>query len=175
MRACVVNNTGSPEALRLQNIPDPVTREGEVHIRAHAFGINRLEFQLGSRQVRQQYPQGIDAVLDITGSATVRDTLQAIRAFGEVVTIGLLSGRIIEQLNLLSDLPNAVGLRFFSTQMRGTASLLLNKAPLAHIAQQRAIGAIPSIRAHLFDFGQIIQADELMASNQAIGKIVVRL
>jgi NADPH2:quinone reductase len=327
MKAYVINNTGTPEVLRLQNIPDPVACEGEVRIRVHAFGINRLEVDIRSgsygpltsptvlgieavgevvednsgtffpgqrvatamgglgfdrtgsyaeqvvvrrenvipfgdvnlgweelaalpeafltawgaltptlklqagqtllirgatssvgqaaivyakdlgaqviattrrhsqcerlielgadsvlidtgsiaEQIRQQYPQGIDAALEITGATSVRDTIQSIRAFGEVVAIGLLNGRVIEQLDLLSDLPNAVGLRFFSTQMLGSSSLPLNEAPLSRIAQQRAIGAIPSICAHLFDFEQVIQAHELMASNQATGKIVVCL
>ncbi|CDG21597.1 Zinc-containing alcohol dehydrogenase superfamily [Xenorhabdus poinarii G6] len=327
MKAYVINNTGAPGVMKLQDIPEPITREGEVRIRVHAFGINRLEVDIRSgsygplaaptvlgieavgeviednsgaffpgqrvatamgglgfdrtgsyaeqvvvrrdnvipfgdvnldweelaalpeafltawgaltptlglsegqrllirgatssvgqaaivyakyrgakviattrrhsqcerlielgadsvlvdtgtiaEQVRQQYPQGVDAVLEITGGETVRDSLQSVRAFGEVVVIGLLSGRVIEQLDLLSDLPNAVGLRFFSTQMLGTPELRLDKAPLAHIAQQRAMGAIPSIRAHSFDFDQIIQAHELMSSNQAVGKIVVRL
>lgn len=125
-------------------------------------------------QVREHWPQGADAVLEVVGASTVRDSLQAVRPFGEVVVVGLLGGRVIKQVDLLADLPEAVGLRFFKTQMLGTSALPLTDAPLARLVELRGRGVIPSTLGHTFDFGEIAKAHSLMESNQAIGKIVVR-
>ena len=43
MKAYVINHTGQPDVLSLQDFSDPVIQDGEVRIRVHAFGINRLE------------------------------------------------------------------------------------------------------------------------------------
>lgn len=153
------------------------TRREALRERLLALGADAVFIDDGSlsEQVRRHWPQGADAAVEVVGAATVRDTLRAIRPFGEVVAIGLLGGRVIERLDLLADLPDAVGLRFFSTQALGTSALPLDDAPLAEVARLRAAGTIPSILAHTFDFDQVAQAHALMASNQALGKIVVRI
>ncbi len=43
MKAAVVHAPGGPEVLRLENLPIPTPREGQVLIRVKAFGINRSE------------------------------------------------------------------------------------------------------------------------------------
>jgi NADPH2:quinone reductase len=126
-------------------------------------------------QVRAHWPQGADAVLEVVGASTVRDSLHAVRPFGEVVVVGLLGGRVIEQVDLLADLPEAVGLRFFKTQMLGTPALPLTDAPLARLAELRAKNSVPSTLGHTFDFSELAKAHALMESNQAAGKIVVRV
>jgi NADPH2:quinone reductase len=89
--------------------------------------------------------------------------------------VGLLGGRVIEQVDLLADLPEAVGLRFFKTQMLGTPALPLTDAPLARLAELRAKNSVPSTLGHTFDFSELAKAHALMESNQAAGKIVVRV
>ncbi|MFP9230828.1 zinc-binding dehydrogenase [Pectobacterium cacticida] len=153
------------------------TRREAQRERLLALGADSVLIDDGvlANRVRQSWPHGADAAVEVVGAATVRDTLRAVRPFGQVVAIGLLGGRVIERLDLLADLPDAVGLRFFSTQALGTPALSLDDNPLAQLAQQHAAGAIPSILAHTFDFDQVAQAHALMASNQALGKILVVL
>jgi len=43
MRAIVLSTPGGPSALKLQNVPIPTAKSGEVLIRVHAFGLNRSE------------------------------------------------------------------------------------------------------------------------------------
>ena len=43
MRAAVIREAGGPEVLRLEDVPVPVPRDGEVLIRVRAFGLNRSE------------------------------------------------------------------------------------------------------------------------------------
>jgi NADPH:quinone reductase-like Zn-dependent oxidoreductase len=43
MRAAVIHETGGPEVLRVEEVPDPVPREGEVLVRVSAAGVNRFD------------------------------------------------------------------------------------------------------------------------------------
>ena len=43
MKAAVIREAGGPEVLRLEDVPVPVPRDGEVLIRVRAFGLNRSE------------------------------------------------------------------------------------------------------------------------------------
>jgi NADPH:quinone reductase len=43
MRAVVLHETGGPEVLRLEEVPDPVPGEGEVLVRVQAVGVNRFD------------------------------------------------------------------------------------------------------------------------------------
>jgi NADPH2:quinone reductase len=52
MRAVVVHETGGPEVLRLEEVPDPQPGEGEVLVRVEAVGINHVDLAMraGSAQ-----------------------------------------------------------------------------------------------------------------------------
>ncbi len=43
MKAYVVYQAGGPEVLKLQELPDPSAKKGQVHIAVKAFGLNRAE------------------------------------------------------------------------------------------------------------------------------------
>jgi NADPH:quinone reductase-like Zn-dependent oxidoreductase len=65
MKAAVIHAPGSAEVLRLEEIPIPVPRRGEVLIRIRAFGLNRSELftrQGHSPDVRFPRVLGIEAV-----------------------------------------------------------------------------------------------------------------
>jgi NADPH2:quinone reductase len=126
--------------------------------------------------VRKVVPKGIDAALEVVGAATLRDTIKTLRPFGAVSVIGLLGGApVLEQFNLMQDLPGATRLDFFTSGLLGTPALPLTDAPLKWLAQETAGGRIPSLRVLTFDFDDVPAAHSLMESNQAIGKLVVRL
>ena len=46
MRAIVVRETGGPDVLRLESVPDPTPGPGEVVVRLHAIGVNPVETYL---------------------------------------------------------------------------------------------------------------------------------
>lgn len=56
MKAVVIREPGTPDVLRLLDVPDPEPDEGEVRIRVEAAGINRAD--LLQRQGRYPAPEG---------------------------------------------------------------------------------------------------------------------
>ncbi len=64
MKAVVIREAGGPEVLRLERLPVPVPRRGEVLIRVKAFGLNRSElFTRQGHSPNVQFPRvlGIEA------------------------------------------------------------------------------------------------------------------
>ncbi|MBH3426036.1 MULTISPECIES: zinc-binding alcohol dehydrogenase family protein [Pseudomonas] len=154
------------------------TRSADNVQRLREMGADHVLIDNGSiaEQVRQLIAQGVDAVLEVVGAATVRDSLKAVRPFGAVSVIGLLGGApVLEQLNLMQDLPAAVKLNFFGSGLLGTQDMPLKDSPLLWIAKEIEAGRMPSIRTKTFDFEQIPDAHRLIESNGALGKLVVKL
>lgn len=125
-------------------------------------------------QVREIAPEGVDAAIEVVGASTVKDTLKAVRPWGQVAVVGLLGGPpIIESFNLMGDLPNTVRLSFFSSGLLGSPTLPLDSSPLNWVAEQVARGAIADSLSHTFTVDQIQDAHRLLDSGEAAGKIVV--
>ena len=69
MRAVVVAAPGGPEQLHVEEIPDPVAREGEIVVRVAAAGVNRAD--LLQRQGFYPPPPGASEILGLEASGTV--------------------------------------------------------------------------------------------------------
>ncbi len=146
--------------------------------RLRAIGADAVVIDTGeiAQAVLAHAPHGVDVALEVVGAATVRDTLKAVRPYGAVVVIGLLGGPpVIESLDLTSDLPRAASLSFFGSGLLGTPDLPLTGAPLARMAQRIAAKTTPSLRVRTFDFDDVRRAHSLIESDQALGKLVVRI
>src|SRR5262249_6207526 len=87
MRAVRLSAPGPVGNLRLTTLPLPPEQDGWVRIRIEAFGLNRSELKLDPGEVapavRELYPDGVDAALDLVGTPTpLPDTLRAVRVHG---------------------------------------------------------------------------------------------
>lgn len=154
------------------------TRSAERESRLKELGATHVIIDQGeiSEQVRALYPAGVDAALEVVGAATLKDTIKAIRPFGAVTVIGLLGGApVIEHLHLMQDLPSAISVNFFPSGLFGTAALPLTDTPLDWIAKEIEEGRMPSIVTQVFNFTDLRRAHSLIESNQAFGKLVVRI
>jgi len=64
MKAIRVHETGGPEVMRLETVPDPVAAEGQVVVRIHAAGVNPVDAYIRSasqgRQPALPYTPGSD-------------------------------------------------------------------------------------------------------------------
>lgn len=153
------------------------TRSAERESRLQELGATHVIIDQGeiSEKVRALYPLGVDVALEVVGAATLKDTIKSIRPFGAVTVIGLLGGApVLEQLHLMMDLPNAVSVNFFPSGLFG-AALPLMDTPLVWIAKEIEVGRMPSIVAQVFNFTDLRRAHSLIESDEAFGKLVVRV
>lgn len=86
MRAAVIREAGGPEVLRLEDVPVPVPRDGEVLIRVRAFGLNRSELF-----TRQGHSPGVafPRILGIEAVGTVEAAPGGTFAPGEAVATAM--------------------------------------------------------------------------------------
>ena len=137
----------------------------------HTGLIDRPEL---SQEVRRLYPDGIDAVMDIVGNTSLKDSLKMVKKGGSVCNAGFLGGGDSMSFNPLTDMPSSVNLNFFASFMLGSKDFPLTDIPMQEIVDRVSRGEYLAKPAHVFQFDEISKAHEMMESNSAIGKIVVR-
>lgn len=143
-----------------------------------ALGADHVVIDNGEihQEIRQLFPDGVNHALEIVGASTVKDTLKAVRLWGQVAVVGLLGGApVLDNFNLMGDLPNTVRLSFFSSGLFGNAALPLDESPLNEIADAVLNGLIPSTVAQTFSIEAIQAAHRLLDEGIANGKIVVTI
>ena len=152
------------------------TRNANSEAKLKSMGADHVVIDDGAihEKVKAIAPAGVDNAIEIVGAATVKDTLKCIRAWGQVVVVGLLSGPpVLDSFNLMGDLPGTVKLSFFSSGILGTEKLPLDDSPLNWIAHKVANGSIPSTLGKTFRVEDIQEAHRLLDRGTANGKIVV--
>ncbi|MBI3561549.1 MAG: zinc-binding dehydrogenase [Gammaproteobacteria bacterium] len=128
-----------------------------------------------SARLKVMYPQGINGVLDIVGNTTLLDSLKMVKKGGYVCNAGFLAGGNAIPFNPLMDLPSSVNLNFFASFMLGTKDFPLSSIPMQAMVDRAFKGYYKAKPVKVFDFAEIPAAHALMESNNAHGKIVVRL
>ncbi|MFE4544621.1 zinc-binding dehydrogenase [Arthrobacter sp. NPDC056727] len=125
-----------------------------------------------ARTVRDIFPQGVDAALEIVGTPTLPDTLRAVRVHGTVCFIGMVSNEwTVKDFYPIAYLPRGVRL----TAYGGNASDL-PQATLQAILDDVAAGRLHFPIHHVYDgLEQVRQAHADMEANAATGKLVVRV
>ena len=130
-----------------------------------------------SKRVRELHPRGVDAVLDVIGNSTVLDSLAMARRHGRACLVGLLDHvPSIPDFNPMFQMPHA-GVHFsaFVSWSLGTGDVPLSGIPFQGIVDRVTSGAYKAKPARTFGFEEIREAHRLMESNEANGKIVVRV
>jgi NADPH2:quinone reductase len=129
-----------------------------------------------SKRIRERHPQGIDAVLDIVCNTTVLDSLAMLRRGGHVCLVGFLGGGGPLTLEPVFQMPSGTHLSVFASALvTGTPEFPLSEIPFQDIVDRVAAGTYKAKPAKVFRFEDIQEAHRLVESNQANGKIVVRL
>lgn len=120
-------------------------------------------------KVRAIYPQGVDKVLELVGTLTLKDSLQCVKTGG----VACMSGMLAEQWQIpdfepMKFIPATVRLTIYdSGQIRSSAEVFqafIHKVEMGQIKLK--IGKV-------FPLDKIIEAHQLMERNRADGKIVV--
>ncbi len=127
-----------------------------------------------SGRVRERYPEGIDAVLDIVGNTTILDSLAMLRRGGRACLVGFLGGGGPLALEPVFQIPSGVHFSVFASALvTGTPAFPLSEIPFQAIVDRVAEGVYKAKPAKAFRFDQIQAAHRLMETNGAGGKLVV--
>jgi len=138
------------------------------------LGAERVELE--APDVSRRLSQKVDAVLDLVGNSTILDSLALVRRGGLVCPAGFLGGLApLPSFNPLREMPSGVHLSFFGSFVLGTAEFPLSDIPLQQMVDRAAAGTYKTQPARVFRFDQIGEAHRVMESNQAAGKLVVRV
>ncbi|MER5726880.1 zinc-binding dehydrogenase [Streptomyces sp. NPDC002138] len=119
----------------------------------------------------------VDAVLDIVGNSALRDSLATVRPRGRVCQLGFLGGLApVQDFAPLADMPSGVQLSFFgSAFVLGTADFPLAEVPFDAICRKVEDGTYRARPTRTFGFHDVVEAHRVMATGQALGKMVVTL
>jgi NADPH:quinone reductase-like Zn-dependent oxidoreductase len=121
--------------------------------------------------VRQIVPGGVDRALELVGTPTLRDTLQATRVHGVVCMAGMLSNQwTVREFYPIQYIPSGVFLTGY-----GGDSDDITAGQLQSFVDAVASGAIKIATDRVFAFDDIVAAHRYMEDNRATGKLVVRI
>ena len=148
------------------------TRQSDRLDQLKAHGVDHPILDNGAiaRQVRRIVPDGVDAALELVGTPTLPDTLQATRIHGTVCFAGMLSNQwTVRDFYPIGYIPSGVRLTAYS----GGATDL--PAPvLQHYLDQIAAGTFNLGPITTYPMDQIRDAHHAIETNTVSGKIVVR-
>jgi NADPH:quinone reductase-like Zn-dependent oxidoreductase len=138
-----------------------------------AIGVEEVIVDHGriADRVRQFAPAGVDIALELVGTPTLRDTLQATRIHGTVCFTGMLSNEwIVPDFYPIEYLPRGVRLTAYS----GNATDLPISV-LQRFLDDVDTGQVNVPLARTYRFDDIQQAHRDMEANTVAGKLVVRV
>ena len=140
------------------------------------LGVDRMEIEGPDLSERIAESKRIDAVLDLVGNSTFMDSLRMLRRGGRMCLAGWLGGLDpVNSFNPLLQMPSGVYFTFFGSFVFGTPDFPVSDVPLQAIVDKAAAGIYQAKPARVFQFDEIREAHEAMESNQANGKMVVRI
>ena len=129
-----------------------------------------------AKRVRERYPSGVDAVLDIVGNTTILDSLAMLRRDGHACLVGFLGGGGPLALEPVFQIPSGRHLSIFASALvTGTPEFPLSEIPFQAIVDRVADGTYDARPAKVFAFTEIQAAHRLMEGDGAGGKLVVKL
>jgi NADPH:quinone reductase-like Zn-dependent oxidoreductase len=152
------------------------TRKKERFDTLLQLGAERAEIETPALSESMAERKKIDAVLDLVGNTTFMDSLRLLRRGGRMCLAGWLGGLDpVNNFNPLLQMPSGVYFTFFGSFVFGTPEFPVSDIPLQSIVDKVAKGVYKAKPARVFQFDDIREAHEAMESNQANGKMVVRI
>jgi NADPH:quinone reductase len=140
------------------------------------LGAKRVELEGPELSKRLPETKKVDVVLDLVGNRTLLDSIAISHRRGRVCLAGWLGGLApIPDFNPLLQMASGVHFSLFGSFVFGTPEFPVSEVPLQEIADRVAKGIYNAKPVAVFPFEQIREAQRLMESGQAFGKIVVKL
>lgn len=122
-----------------------------------------------ARSVRKVFPEGIDRVLELVGTATLLDSIRTAAKSGIVCMTGMVSNEWeLERFSPMDAIPTAI----YLTSYAGEAYDFIN-TPLQSFINKIESGDTNIRIGKQFTLEDIVEAHRIMEANQAGGKIIV--
>jgi NADPH2:quinone reductase len=124
-----------------------------------------------SELVREIFPQGVDKVLELIGTTTLKDSLKSIALKGMVCMTGILGNEwSMKRFTPMGDIPSLGRLTVYMGESKN-----LSKALLQEFIDDVENGSIKLTIDKVFSLNQVSDAHHYMEDNKAKGKIVVKI
>ncbi len=122
-----------------------------------------------ANEVRTIHREGVDKVLELVGTTTLRDSLRCLKPNGIACMTGTVSNQWeFDAFSPMEAIPTAVCLTIYSG---GPVEFI--QTPLQELVRQVEDGALRIKTGPVFSLDQIVDAHRCMQTNRASGKIVV--
>jgi NADPH:quinone reductase-like Zn-dependent oxidoreductase len=147
------------------------TRRAEREQLLRSSGVDQVFIDTGAiaAQVKEVFPSGVDKVLELVGTTTIRDSLRCTKQRGIVCMTGMVGNKwTFDEFDPMEVIPTAVCL---TTYDGGAEDFMLT--PLEELVDKIANGQLPIKIGKVFRLEQIVEAHRFMQENKAGGKIVV--
>lgn len=134
-------------------------------------GADQVFIDTGSiaRQVMEVCPQGVDKVLELIGTTTLKDSLRCAKQHGIVCMTGIVGNQwSFENFAPMEEIPTAI----YLTSYAGESEDFM-RTPLQQLVDQIAAGKLRVQVGKIFRLDEIVEAHRAMEENKAGGKIVV--
>ncbi len=122
-------------------------------------------------QVRDIFPDGVNKVLELIGTRTLKDSLKCIGPKGMVCMTGILGNEwTVKEFTPMGDIPSLGRLTVYMGESKN-----LSKKLLQEFIDEVERGTIKLNIDKVFSLDQVAEAHQYMEDNKAKGKIVVEV
>ena len=136
-----------------------------------ASGADNVFIDTGSivEEVRKVFPEGVDKVLELVGTTTLKDSLRCAKQRGIVCMTGIVGNKwSFDDFAPMEAIPTAVSLTTYAGESED-----FMRTPLQGLVEKIAAGTLHVQVGRTFHLDEIVEAHRCMEENKAGGKIVV--
>ena len=145
--------------------------EKEEYLKANGADLVIIDNGNIKEQVKNLFPDGVDKVLELIGTRTLKDSLKCIKPGGMVCVTGILGSEwTMKEFTPMGDIPSLGRLTVYMGEAGN-----LQKESLQEFIDTVESGDIRITIDRTFKLDKIVEAHKYMESNQAKGKIVVEI
>jgi NADPH:quinone reductase-like Zn-dependent oxidoreductase len=147
------------------------TRNPDRDTLLRASGADHVFIDTGSivGEVRKAFPEGVDRVLELVGTTTLKDSLRCAKQRGIVCMTGIVGNKwSFDDFAPMEAIPTAVSLTTYAGESED-----FMRTPLRDLVEQIAAGTLHVQVGRTFHLDEIVEAHRCMEENKAGGKIVV--
>jgi NADPH:quinone reductase-like Zn-dependent oxidoreductase len=134
-------------------------------------GVDQVFIDTGSiaEQVKEICPNGVDKVLELVGTTTLKDSLRCAKQRGIVCMTGIVGNKwSFDNFAPMEAIPTAVSLTTYAGESED-----FMRTPIEDLVEQIAGGTLRVHVGKTFHLDEIVEAHRCMEENKAGGKIVV--